>query len=228
MSFGTRTKWLTAIFVVIFIALFVWKFNAPRAPKSVAVPASAKSIQAPSDQNLGAASRIPILVPGDTCERASDLYGRPTEKDEFGGTWEKQDFKAFIGANSKCVITGIDVEVKPGHHTTTPDGIVLGLNTVADAERILRSRISVGSESVEGPEGIWEAKITFAPEPGSSYKASYIAILKPETASQMNRDPVFADFRSVTVSGYGLDTIGPLGQAKAKWLAVGPAALLRL
>jgi len=216
MSFGTRTKWLAAIFFVALIVLLSWKFKASKAPKSVAVPVSAKNAQAPSDHNLGAVSQIPLLVPGNTCERASDLYGRPTEKDGFGGTWEKQDFKVFIGADSKCVITGIDVEVKPGHHTMTPDGVVLGLNTVADVERILGSRISASSESVEGPEGIWEAKITFAPEPGSSYKATYIATLKPETANQMNRDPVFADFRPVTVSGYGLDMTGPLGQAQAK------------
>ena len=105
--------------------------------------------------------------------------------------------ESLCWANSKCVITGIDVEVKPGHRAITSDGITLGLDTVADAERILQLRIKVDSESVEAPEGNWDAMISVSPTSNVPFKTIYRALLKKDAADRMSHDPAFDDFRNL-------------------------------
>ena len=216
----SSVKWISVALVVAVLAtaaVAIWNVrirkadNLPTTTISQKVTAATSSSPTPAE---GVVSQVPRLVPGDTCERATELYGKPTEKDEYGGTWATADVKAFVGANSKCVITGIDVEVKAGHRAITSDGIKLGLDTVADVERILQSRIKADSESVEAPEGNWDAMISVGPTPDFPYKTTYRAKLDSKKVDRMNRDPSFDDFRGQVVTEYSLEQAAPTPSSK--------------
>lgn len=210
--------WLGAVLAFIVLvasAAMIWSAHARKVPSSPTATIPQKEIAIPGSRLTdGKVSQVAKLLPGDTCERATELYGKPTEKDEYGGTWETQDLKVFVGANSKCVITGIDVEVKSDHHAITLDGIRLGVDTVADAERILQPRINGDSESVEAPEGNWDAMISIGPTTNFPYQTIYRAKLDAKMVDQLNRDPVFDDFRGRFVTEYSLDSAAPVQSTK--------------
>jgi hypothetical protein len=94
---ASRKKWFAAIFAVVAvagIAMVVWNVRAHKASSSSTTTIAQKEVAVPSTSPKPAEEvvpQIPKLVPGDTCERATELYGKATEKDEFGGTWESRD-----------------------------------------------------------------------------------------------------------------------------------------
>lgn len=211
MSFeiSRRTKWLTAVFVVVFIGLLFWKFNALKASMSATVPASAKTQSPVTTQPATEVPQLPVLLPGETCDKATEALGEPQKQDEFVRTWREKDFTVYASVDSKCVLTSIAITVETGHKVRTADGVTLGMSTLANAERILRPRIKGDSESVEAPEGNWAAMISIGPAPDVPYKVTYRAALKQGAADQMSHDPVFDDFRNLPVSDYSLEMGAP-------------------
>jgi hypothetical protein len=119
--------------------------------------------------------------------------------------WAKKEFAIAIASDKMCTITGIAIWMEKGHAAISPDGILLGQNTLADVESILGPRLQVDSESVQSPEGNWEAIIEFDPRPDLPYKTLYRATLPPEKAAHLLHAPVFEDFRNQPVMEYSLD-----------------------
>lgn len=210
-------RWIgSAVAVVVFAAaifmtvnFYAHKGGTQRALQSTALPTGANHQPKPEE-----APKVPKLVPGDTCEKASELYGRPDQMDQFVRTWRKKDFTVYASGDSKCVLTSIVVTVEPGHKAQTEDGITLGRNSLADVERILQPRLKNASESVDAPEGNWEGIITLEPTSTTPYTATYRAKLDSGKAEEMNRDPNFDDVQGQIVTEYGLDLAAPVQPKK--------------
>jgi septal ring-binding cell division protein DamX len=219
-EFAQGKKLLMAIFAVValvVIVVVIWKVRAHKAFNSSTTTIVQKETSVSSSSPKpaeGVAPQIPNLVPGDTCEKASEVYGDSSEKDEHDRTWRKRDFEVFVGLDSRCVITSEEVAIVTGHTALTPDGVMLGKSTLADVERILLSHGQETSESVDAPEGDWEAVVERRPTQDASYTTVYRATLNPKAVNHLKRDPVFADFRDVPVSGYGLQIAAQNEQAK--------------
>jgi len=156
--------------------------------------------------------KIPVLLPGETCAKAIEVFGNPTEENQYGLSWKKSNISIAADKGPKCVLNGILVWVGAGQKALTQDGVILGKSTLADAERSLRPYIDKDSESVDAPEGNWRAMISIRPAPHARYKVTYRADLSQKTADRMSRDPVFDDFRDVPVTEYDLDIAGLAGQ----------------
>jgi len=214
MSFRTRTKWLAAIFFIALIVLLFWKFKVLKTPKSVPIPVSAKNAQTPSDHNLGAVSRVPLLVPGDTCAKADKTLGKPMEEDKYSRSWKSQDFFITASIDSDCHLTGVGITVLEGHKGLTVDGVTLGSSTLADAEKMLGKRLTEGSESVEAGEGHWAASLELNVAAGMPYSAAYRAYMADDKAEAMNRYPIFSDFRDLPITQYSLKMVSSQAPAK--------------
>jgi hypothetical protein len=217
-SSSRRNWYATAIVVVcLCVAIPLWKTrNSVKSYKPVAEPHSDVKAKAPIAPNEASAepARIPALIPGDTCDKAGEALGKPTEENQYFRSWKKQDFLITATADSACHLTSIEISVPAGHEALTVDGITLGRSTLADAEHILGKRLTEGSESVEAPEGNWVGILQLDPSPDMPYKASYRAPLALDKARAMNHDPVFSDFRSLPVTEYSLEMVAPQSQAK--------------
>jgi hypothetical protein len=133
--------------------------------------------------------------------------GRPSEENTYVLFWENQDLEVSAAKSSECALTSIEFRVKVGREAVTDDGVVLGKTTVAEGQRILQPRMGAESESVEAPEGNWEALIVLTPRPGFSYKGTYRAFLSERQAGLLSHDPVFDDFRLLPVMGYGVEMV---------------------
>jgi hypothetical protein len=211
-------RWIGAVFAAAFLTVIaVVIFNVrsrreatPPSPSSVAN----KSLGAGSSSQAGAAAQIPKLVPGETCEKAVELYGAPNEKDQFVQTWRTRDYTVYASRNSECLLTSIEVAVEPGHKAITEDGITLGKDTLADAKRILKPRFSDSSESVDAPEGNWEGLITLGPASTAQYTVIYRAKFDSKKADQLRRDPNFDDIQGQIVTGYSLELAAPVQPTK--------------
>jgi len=157
-------------------------------------------------------ARVPVLLPGDTCEKAEGALGKPMEEDEYSRTWKKQDFMITATTDSACHLTGISIAVIKGHKALTVDGVTLGATTLADAEKILKKPLIEPSESVEAAEGHWSATLQLGPVPGMPFKTAYSAY--SDEADAMHHDPTMSDFRDLPITQYNLAVVDPHTQSK--------------
>jgi hypothetical protein len=215
LSSSSGKGWLATVVAAIgIVVVSLWIFDSLKAPKVKTAPVaenkSAPVTEKKSEDPVATPGRdevfkIPLLLPGETCARAIEVFGKPTEEDQLGLSWKKSDLSIAVDKGPKCVLNGTLIWVGAGHKALTQDGVILGMSTLADAERILRPYIDKDSESVDAPEGNWRATISIRPAPDARYKVSYRADLSQKTADRMGRDPVFDDFRNLPVTEYGLD-----------------------
>jgi len=164
----------------------------------------------PSRNNSDTYERVPNLTPGDTCSKAMTLMGKPKSKDRFSTTWETGAMRIFAGFDSHCVLTSIVVEVKSKQRVLTPDGVILGKDTMNDVEQKLRARIMPDAESVDAPEGNWESKVALGSDERRRYTITYVSSSDPEIDAKLKRDPTFNDFRGKEVTVYELDLAAPM------------------
>jgi hypothetical protein len=219
-EFASGKKWFAAIFAVVAFAGFamvVWNVRAHKASSSSTTTITQKETAVPSTSPKPAEEvvpQVPKLYPGDTCEKAISVLGKPTEENQYVLTWQKIDFRVTAAKDSKCVLTDVGTQAEFGHRVLTDDGVILGVSTLADAERILQPRIKEDSESVEAPEDNWSAMISIGPTLNAPYKVTYRADLKPGAADRMSHDPVFDDFRNLPVNEYSLEMVAPAESIK--------------
>ena len=219
-EFSSGKKWFAAIFAVVAvagIAMAVWNVRAHKASSSSTTTIAQKETAVQSTSPKPAeeiVSQFPKFVPGDTCEKASEALGPPTETHDDVRTWRQRDFAVFVGIDSKCQITGEEFSIETGHTVLTPDGVTLGKSTLADVERILQARIKMDSETVDAPEDHWEAMISVGPTPNFPFQTTYRANLDENKVGQMSRDPVFDDFRGQIVTDYSINLAPPAQSSK--------------
>jgi hypothetical protein len=205
-----KRKSVLGVFVATCLAVVLWYVIIARPKTASPEPAPAKRHPTTvAKQPFSGISQIPELLPGATCEKAIEVFGRPTEESEYVLSWDKENFEVIAAKNSRCILTSIEARVQAGHTARTADGVTLGATSVADAERMLRSRIMNDSEAVEAPEGNWAATITLGPDVSYPYKSTYRSVLGHGVADGTKRDPVFGDFRSLTVSEHSLEMVAP-------------------
>jgi hypothetical protein len=154
---------------------------------------------------------IPALLPGDTCDKAEGVLGKPTEEDKYSRSWEKQDFSVGGTTDSTCHLTGISITVTTGHKVLTVDGITLGATTLADAEKILGKSL-VEFESVESAEAHWSATLHLGSTLGMPFETAYCAY--SDEVDALNRDPTIRDFRDLPITQYNLEMVKPHSKAK--------------
>lgn len=213
----SRARWIIVGCAVVFLATATVVFLSIHASNKATTPpdvigVDSKVVDTGSAPKPTAEEWVKVqeLFPGDTCDKASALLGVPDEKDQFVRTWRKKDFTVFASTNPNCVLSGVGVTVVPRHTAITRDGITLGASTIADAERILRSRLTDSSESVEAPEDNWDAMLVLDPTSTFPYKTVYRAKLDSKKVTQMNRDPKFDDFRGQVITEYSLELAAPV------------------
>jgi hypothetical protein len=208
-------RWIGAALTVVVVAAVAWAIWNVRSHKATsptgAIAQNKPAMASPSQQPLaGEVASIPKFLPGETCEKVTEILGKPSTKDQYGSTWKKQGFEVAAGTTPDCILTNVSVFVSPGHTVATQDGIVIGKTTVADIERIFKARIAPSSESIDAPEGEWELNIELQATPEAPYKETYSTFLhqKPSERSKVEaRDPVLADFQSLPVTSYSVDRV---------------------
>jgi hypothetical protein len=97
----------------------------------------------------------PELVPGDSLDKATRLYGRPTESTLNVRTWEMRKFELSVEVDRARRITSVYVSAV-GPPVVTPDGIALGKSTLAEVRKILSGRILPERETLVMEDGMWE------------------------------------------------------------------------
>jgi hypothetical protein len=206
-------RWIGAALtfvVVVAIAWAVWNVRSHKATSQTGAIAQNKPAMASLSQQplAGKVAPIPKFLPGETCEKVTEIFGKPSTKDQYGSTWKKQGFEVAAGTTPDCILTNVSVFVSPGHTVATQDGIVIGKTTVADIERIFKARIAPSSESIDAPEGEWELNIELQATPETPYKETYSTFLhqKPSERSKVEAsDPVLADFQNLPVTSYSVE-----------------------
>ena len=214
----SKMRWFIITGTLLTFALSLGVFWALRLHRKEAMPSPVPGARkealaiVPSSQPVAESSpHAPMLYPGDTCKKASELYGASDETDQFVRTWRKKDFQVYASVNANCVFTSIVMTVEPGHTVLTNDGVRLGSDTLAEVEHILRARLKDGSESVDAPEGNWEGLITLGPTSTANYTVIYRTASDSTGMDQLSRDPTFKDFRGQIVTERELDLASPIG-----------------
>jgi hypothetical protein len=214
---SSRRYWYALGIVILFlcVAIPLWKFHDAARPGRVEPSSGTRPKVEIVAKNLSSKlTRLPLLLPGDTCDKADGELGKPVEEDKFSRTWETNGFIITAATDSACHLTTIAISVLPGHKAITADGITLGESTLADAEKVAGKPLIERSESVEAAEGHWVGTIQFSAAPGTPFTAAYSAYLSSDKSDAMNHDPLIDDFRNLPITHYNLEMVAPHSQAK--------------
>jgi hypothetical protein len=152
---------------------------------------------------------IPLIAPGDTCDKIRTAYGNERSlhwATPTSGTisWELDDLHIFAEVAKPCTISSIIFTVNPGRTATTPDGVILGGDTMQSATQKLPPALKQTSWGGDGQKHV-ELEI---PQPvGSSSSTSYGWVLKDATATKIGRrEAMLSDFTDEKVKSYDVSS----------------------
>jgi hypothetical protein len=148
-----------------------------------------------------------MIRPGETCAQARALLGKESSSDQFTLVWKQHDKEISIFPGSHCVITGALYSANPGQTFVTPDGIVVGRDSLSEAMQKLKSVAANTSPFISEPEGQIITEIEIPPTPEFPFKKIYSWELTPGVAAKLERDPQISDFTSEPTDSYSVDTI---------------------
>jgi hypothetical protein len=148
-----------------------------------------------------------MIRPGQTCAQARALLGKESSSDQFTLVWKQRDKEISIFPDSHCVASGVLYSASPGQTFLTPDGIVVGRDTLSDAMQKLKSVAANTNPFISEPEGQVIAEIELPPTPQFPFKKIYSWYLTPGVAEKLGRDPRISDFTSEASDSYSVVTI---------------------
>jgi hypothetical protein len=152
-------------------------------------------------------------MPGDTCVMAQAIYGSYMEQyDIGGGGWNLTNYSVSIlpdqdklkPPTEKCIIESVLV-TGGGTPTQGPEGMVLGVNTLADVERKFGSRVIAESKCVMSTDTQWTASISVKPDAQHRFRVQYSVGLTPETENGFPAEPNFGYFEGKTLKQFELE-----------------------
>jgi len=150
---------------------------------------------------------LPAILPGDSCDKARAQLGKESGHDKFELTWKKNDMQISIFPDSQGTISSVLYSVNPHHTFVTPDGIVVGKDTLSTAFKKLASQAAATSPFVSEAEGHAFAEIEVPPTSAFPFKKIYSWYLNPETAGKLRREPRVSDFTSELADSYSIDKL---------------------
>jgi hypothetical protein len=122
---------------------------------------------------------IPNLVPGQSVKEVRNLFGREHSVDSSAAAesrlyyeWQLKDYDLFVIADG----FGKILEVTTVHKQTvleTPDGVLLGRDTIAEVLHKLGNRVVPGSEDIVTGEGLWVYHFDVYSLPGKAWQSEY-------------------------------------------------------
>lgn len=150
---------------------------------------------------------FPTVRPGETCDQARMLLGKESSADGYSLSWKQRDKEITITRDSGCIVNGVLYSAIPGQTFTTPEGIIVGRDTLTEAMEKLKSVAAHTSPFVSEPEGQVIAEIEIPPTPQSPFKKIYSWYLTPRIAEKLGRAPQISDFAGEPTGSYSVDLI---------------------
>jgi hypothetical protein len=153
----------------------------------------------------------PLIRPGDTCESLRAAYGTETKLEGAAHTWKRDGMQimVLVKPGGPCVAGSVQYSLEPGRTFRTRDGLVLGKDTIADANLKLKGRINSTSFYFVRGQGKAYAMLVVPPSSGFPLKSTYGWLLNPAIESRLHAPPQLADFTSEPVTFYSLDKLDP-------------------
>jgi len=206
---ASKKNWLLALALLV-IAVAVWAHFAPKSRLNpLNMFSSHPSTDQAADDSDTSMETLPPLLPGDTCDRAFSFLDTPTEQDEYGRAWVKEEFNLAVVTDVGCNMTGLSFWVEDAQKAMTPDKIVLGKTTFSEAERILGARVKPDNVVVEMNDDLyWEAAIVLDPTPTFPFKVIYRSSLPAAIDAKLKEDPTVDTFKDLPMTEYNLN-LGP-------------------
>ena len=146
------------------------------------------------------------ILPGVSCENVRALLGKESEGDRYSLNWKLKDIEISVFPDSHCIVRSVMYFVKPGHRFATPDGVILGKDTIADAKAKLKDRISESSPFISEGEGHIQEEVELRPTSTFPFKSIYSWSLDWEKTEKLHREPLTTDFTTEPVEAYTVDT----------------------
>jgi hypothetical protein len=169
---------------------------------------SIKTVSAASSQ-----SPFPLILPGETCENIRARYGRESESDPgIQNTWKLDNMSISAGIGKDCIVKDVNYFVGDEHRVTTPDGVVLGEDTIQSTIEKLRSKLAGNEAYVWQGEHQVHAGLDVPPQTGFPYWTTYDWAMSQKKADSITskREPLMSDFSNETVSSFGIDPHKPV------------------
>jgi hypothetical protein len=155
-----------------------------------------------------AAQAIPDMKPGDSCEKLRASYGNESSQEGPAHVWKQGavEIRVLVKPNGPCVAGLVEYSIQPGHTFRTRDGIILGKDTVAEANQKLRGRIDANSYMALRGEGKAYGQLVVAPSAAFPFTGTYSWQLSPAAANKLSGPPRLADFTNEPVTVYSIDS----------------------
>lgn len=163
-----------------------------------------------------AAQAVPNIKPGDTCEKLRAAYGQESSLDGPAHTWKQGavTIRVLVKPDGPCVAGTVEFSVEPGHTARTPDGIILGKDTIAEAREKLKGRIDSTSYMSIRWAGKAYGQLVVPPAPANPFTGTYSWLLRPAIADQLTAPPKITDFTSEAVIAYSIDSLDSQGRVR--------------
>jgi hypothetical protein len=183
---------------------------------------SADAANAAGRQNRAVRSfpRIPL---GEPIQRFQKTMGRPIEHDGKFWTWRIEQGRLMITTDDAGRIASYTVSWGPGRRPIlTPDGVLLGQDTLIQVRSKLAGRILNELEDFGMIEGVWFLHVYSSSPTGDSTVSDYSWYLNegiPQEAAIIASDPSPHSaevFRNVVVHQYSVETIASRARRTGK------------
>ncbi|MGD0920648.1 MAG: hypothetical protein ABSA70_02650 [Terriglobia bacterium] len=155
---------------------------------------------------------IPKITLGEALEEVQKMLGAPSKEEDRHWGWRIEGGSVTAKTDASGRITSYFVGWLPGGKPLlTPDGVLLGKDTLADVREKLAGRILPEKEDFGAIEGVWFLSVYARSQSGMSEICSYNWHLNdgiPEDAAIVATQPGFPTpemFRNVPVRQYAVD-----------------------
>jgi len=209
---------VVGIFVVLFCVAAVTVVGMSRNNRAKRA-LQAAAAQTPSDAAVDAKNLpelLPRVLPGDSCDAMRTRLGPETKSAGDTLSWERDNVSIAVQHDAKCVARSVVYFVKPGRSAMTPDGILLGHDTLGQASNKLVWRTGDSVPAMWQGAGTIHAALDLPATNEFPYASSYDWDLDGDKSKTLKRSPVVTDFTTETAKSYAIEVATPAQEAKAQ------------
>jgi hypothetical protein len=166
---------------------------------------------AKTSETAASTPALPIILPGESCKAIRSRLSKEAESEpapSMSITWEQDATKITAFINNHCVVESTSYSAFGTHIATTPDGAILGKDTIQTALEKLGPKLAGHKPYVWMGEDQVHAAIAVPPKPGFPYWTDYDWAMDQQKADKITakRLPTISDFSNETLFSYGIDT----------------------
>lgn len=199
--------------VAVVCAVGVIRHNRARRAATLAA-AQAAAVDAPADSAKNLPELLPRVLPGDSCEAMRGRLGAETKSNGDSLSWDRDNVSIAVQHDAQCVARSVIYFVKPGRSAMTPDGILLGKDTLGQASNKLVWRTGDSVPAMWQGAGKIHAALDLPATNEFPYASSYDWTLDGDKTKALKRQPVVTDFSTETANSYAIDVATPAQEAK--------------